>query len=212
MFSQRMRGDDLAVFVLAANRDGARASQDAVRRVAVGSRNELRRMIRTRFASGGAVFNARGFAKAINVKKQSDEWWSVVDRSIYKKKRSEAVSLAWVFDNAPRIASRSGGWVAVPIKGQAPLAANGRRYAWPSEAAARGWRLEIVPIMGKPFKLIMGRQGNRGPWTPLYFYIPPYKAAKRLDLDALWRKWTDRLETEWGDAFDRRQAKRRRAA
>lgn len=212
MFDMRQRGDNLAAFVLAANQDGGRAAEDAVRRVAVGSRNELRRIIRTRFSSGGAVFNAKGFAAAINVKKNADEWWSVVDRSVYRKKRSEAVSLAWVFDTAPIISSRSGGWVAVPIKGQAPLAGSGRRYAWPSEAAARGWDLEIVPIMGKPFKLIMGRLGNRGPWTPLYFYIPPYKAAKRLDLDALWRKWTARLETEWGDAFDRRQAKRRRTA
>lgn len=213
MFNLTQSGDDLAVYVLAANQDGIRATQDSVRRVAMGTRNDLRRIIRQRFSTAGRVWAARGFAAAIHVKKQDDSWWSVVDRSVYRKKRSEALSLAWVFDTAPVVKGRKG-WVAVPIRGEAPLASSGRRYAWPSEAAAQGWELEIANVMGKPFKVILGRRNSREPWRPIYYYIPPYRAAKRLDLEGLHRKWAERLEPEWADAYDRRQLKRlpRRAA
>jgi len=207
MLSLTQRGDNLAAFVLAANTDGQRATQDSVRRVALGARNELRRQIRTRFSTANRIWAARGFAASIHVKKNDDTWWSVVDRSVYKKKRSEPVSLAWVFDNAPIIRGKKG-WVAVPIRGQAPISWSGRRYAWPSEAAKMGWELEIVSVMGKPFKLIMGRRNAREGWVPLYYYVPPYRAAKRLDLEGVYRRWADRLEFEWGAAYDRRQSKR----
>lgn len=209
MYAVRQRGDDLAAFVLAANQDGHRASEDAPRKASMNARNELRRQIRTRFSTQGRVWAARGFAASIHVRKMDEDWWSVIDRSVYSKKRSQPVSLAWVFDQAPMIRGKRG-WVAVPIKGQAPIHRNGRRYAWPSEAAADGWELEVTPIMGKNLKLILGRLNRLEPWRPLYFYIPPYRASKRLDLDSLWRKHAASMDRLWAEAFDRRMANRAR--
>lgn len=204
--SFRQRGDNLAAFVLASNRAGRFAAEDAARLAAMGARNELRRIIRQRFGSSGRVGASRGFAAAVMVKKWDPTWWSVIDRSVYKKRRTEAVSLAWVFDNAPVIRGKKG-WVAVPIRGEAPIANNGRRYAWPREAAAMGWELEIVQVMGKPLKLIMGRRNRREGWKPLYFYIPPYRAKKAIDLDGLHAKWTGMMEGLWGSSFDKRAAR-----
>ena len=133
----RQRGDDLLLFVDKADRHAAFAAQDAARKAAMSARNDLRRQIRTRFGTDGRVWNARGFAAAVVVKKLSDEAWQVVDRAVYSKRRSEEVGLLWVFDAAPVIRGRRG-WVAVPITGQAPIHRNGRRQAWPSEAAAMG--------------------------------------------------------------------------
>lgn len=204
----RLRGHDLAQFVVSANEDGIRAAQDAARRSAGGARNHLRRVIRQRFNKTGAVFKTRGFVNAIKVKKVADDWWQVIDRSVYAKKRTERFSLAWVFDETPQIASKGGGWVAVPIRGApVPVAGSGRRYMWPSEAARVGWQLEIVPVMGKPFKVIMARRG-REPWQALWLYMPPFRHGRRIDLDSIQRIYAERLETEWDQAFERRQKKR----
>lgn len=207
MYSVRQRGDDLAQSVRDAHADGRLATQDAVRRGAMAARKELRRLIRLRFGSEGRVFNARGFAAAIKVNRKDPTWWQVVDRSVYKKKRTQSVSLAWVFDTAPIIRGRKG-WMAVPIKDKAPLANSGRRYAWPSEAARMGWELEVATVMGKPFKVIFGRRSRREEWQALYYYIPPYKAGKRLDLDAVLRKYGGALDGYWAEAFDRRTSRR----
>jgi hypothetical protein len=200
-----LKGDDLAIYVVAANQAGKEAAQTAVRRAAFGARRDIQSQIRERFGTSGRIYAAKGWAKAIVVKKQSPDWYSVVDKATYSKKRTGQVGLTWVFDNAPMITGKKG-WVAVPIKGQAPIASSGRRYMWPSEADKAGYQLDVVQIIGKPIKVIFGKRGAQDPWTAMWFLIPPYRAAKRLDLDGTYNRYAVLIEPYWLDEFDKRLA------
>lgn len=210
----RQTGDDLLLFVDKADRHAGFAAQDAARKAAMNARNDLRRQIRSRFGRSGRVWNTKGFAASVVVKKISDEVWQVVDRAVYSKKRRQEVGLLWVFDASPVIHGKRS-WVAVPIQGQAPIHRNGRRYAWPSEAAAMGWQLETANAGGtKPVKVIFGRLNRLEPFRPLYFLIPPYRMKRRLDLRATHLKHEAKMPDLWAEAFDKRMMKvpRRRAA
>ncbi len=214
MYAVRQRGDDLLLFVDKADRHAGFAAQDAARKAAMNARNDLRRQIRSRFGRSGRVWNTKGFAASVVVKKISDEVWQVVDRAVYSKRRSQEVGLLWVFDAAPVI-SGQGGWTAVPIAGQAPIARNGRRYAWAREAAAMGWQLEtVIPAGEKAYKVILGRLNRTEPWRPVYILLPPYRMGRRLDLRATHLKHEAKMPDLWAEAFDKRMMKvpRRRAA
>lgn len=206
MYGMSVRGDDLASFVRGSMEDSVAAAEAVPRISAFRSARDWRGQIRRGFKSG-RLFQNRGWMKGVVVRKIGRGTYEVSDKARYSKGRTARVSLSWVFDNAPTIRGRRG-WVAVPIEGRAPVAPSGRRYMWPSEAAAAGWELEIAAVMGKRYKLILGRRGPRDPWTPLWYYIPPYRARKGLDLDGIHRRHADVQDEVWGEEFDKRSAKR----
>lgn len=209
MIGFRQRGDDLASFVRSTLQDSDAALEAAPRISAYRAARDWRRQINTGFRTGSRVYNARKWSKGVLVRKRGSMTFEVSDKATYSKGRTQRVSLSWVFDNAPTIRGRRG-WVAVPIDGRAPIASSGRRYMWPSEAAAAGWELEIAPVMGKRYKLILGRRGPRDPWTPLWYYIPPYRARKGLDLDGIHSRHDARIDEVWGEELDKRVARRAR--
>lgn len=209
MYGLGVKGDDLAAFVRGSYDDQIAAGDSAVRISAFRSRKDWRSQIRRGFGGGAGLYNSRGWAKSVIVKRVGRGTYEVSDKATYSKGRSVRVSLSWVFDNAPTIRGRKN-WTAVAIRGRAPLAPSGRRYMWPSEADAAGWELEIVPVMGKRFKLIMGRRGPRDAWSPLWFYIPPYRARKGLDLDGIHARHDAALDQTWGEEFDKLASKRAR--
>lgn len=203
------RGDDLVAFVRGVNEDSLGAADAAPRITAFRSARGLRATIKKRFGTNGRVYAAPGWAKAIQVKRRGPGWFQVVDRARYAKGRSQPLSLGWVFDTAPTIRGKKG-WTSVPIKGAAPIAASGRRYMWPSEAAQAGYELEIAPVMGKRYKLIFGRRGPRDAWVAMWYWIPPYRAKKALDLDGHHRLYANQIDEVWGEELDKRTAKRAR--
>lgn len=203
-----LRGDDLEDFVRQTARDGQRSSEDAARKSAQNAAAELRRIARRRFGSEWRVWNAGSISKTIRVRMIEKGWWRVYSKAVYTKGRSDQVDLLWVFDSAPVVRSGKGkSGVSVPVKDGAPIAQNGRRYAWPSEAAAMGWNLEFAPIQGKDSVLILGRRNSHEEWRPLYIWKPSVKMPKRLDLDALHAKHAARFDEVWGDLLDTRQAR-----
>lgn len=209
MYRSKVQGDDLAAFVRDSMEDGRAAAKAAPRISAFRSARDWRGQIRKNFKSGTKLYESKGWKKGVMVRQVRPGVWEVKDKATYRKGRGVKVSLSWVFDNAPTIRGRKG-WVAVPIDGAAPIAASGRRYMWPSEAASAGYELEIAPVMGRRYKLILGRRGPRDPWKPMWLYIPPYRAKKGLDLDAIHRRHDPRIDEAWGEEFDRLSAKRAR--
>jgi hypothetical protein len=209
MIGYRQRGDDLAAFVRGSLIDSQEAEQAAVRMSAFRAAREWRRQIKTGFRTGSRLYKAKGWSKGVLVRKRTPVRYEVGDKATYSKGRSQKVGLSWVFDNAPTIRGRRG-WVAVPIEGRAPVASSGRRYMWPSEAAAAGYELEIAPVMGKRYKLIMGRRGPHDHWIAMWFYIPPYRAKKGLDLDGIHRRQDAAIDQVWGEELDKRTARRAR--
>lgn len=201
-------GDDLEAFVRQTGRDSERAGDDAARKTAMNTATELRRIVRRNFGSEWRVWNAGSISKTIRVKRVARGWWRVYSKAVYTKHRSDRVDLLWVFDQAPVVRSGRGKpGIAIPIKDGAPLAQNGRRYAWPSEASAMGWDLDFAPILGKKSVLILGRRNSREAWKPLYIWKPSVRMPKRLDLDGLHAKHAARFDEVWGEVLDSRQAK-----
>ncbi len=202
-------GDDLEDFVDDGARDGVLATEDAARRTAHAAATELRRIARKSFGSEWRVWNAGSISRTIRVRMIQKGWFRVYSKAVYVKGRSDAVDLLWVFDQAPVVRSGKGKkGVAVPIKGGPPIAKNGRRYAWPSEAARDGWQLNFVPVQGKDSVVILGRRNSHEAWRPLYIWKPSVKMPKRLDLDAVHAKHAAAFDEVWGDCLDRRQARR----
>jgi hypothetical protein len=207
MVDFRQKGDDLASFVRGSYADSIDAQHAAVRITSFRAARQLRRDIVSRFGTSGRVYAAKGFAKAILVRKRAAGWWEVADKATYSKGRSVKVGLAWVFDNSPTISGKKG-WTAVPIKGAAPIASSGRRHMWPSEASRQGYELEIAAASGKRYKIIFGRRGPRDAWRAMWLWIPPYRAKKALDLDGIHRKHSAQMDTVWGEELDSRTQKR----
>lgn len=193
--------------MLGSHADAVTARQTATRISSFRAARDLRRQIVTRFGTSNRLYAAEGFAKAIRVRKRGPGWWEVVDKATYTKGRGMRVGLAWVFDNAPIISGKKG-WVAVPIKGAAPIASSSKRYMWPSEAAKAGYELQMVTIPGKRYKLIYGRRGPRDEWRPMWRWMPPYRAKKALDLDGIHRTRSSQMDTVWGEELDKLSTKR----
>lgn len=209
MFDLTPRGDDLAAFVLDAARDSDVAEEQAIRQVAQNAAAELRRIIRSRFGTEWRVWDAAGFAKAIRVKRMGPGWYRVQSKAVYVRGRTQPVDLLWVFDTAPVVRSGKGKpRVAIPIKGQAPIHGNGRRYMSPSEAERAGWELEFAQVMGKDSQVVFGRRNRSEPFRPLWVMKPQVKEPKRFDLTSLHEKHARRLDEVWGELFDRRAARR----
>ncbi len=204
--------DDLSEFVLDAHRDGAFAAEDAVRQTARNATAELRRIVRKNFSAEWRVWDAGGFAKSIRLRRIAKNHYRVDSKAIYTKGRSDEVNLLWVFDTAPVVTSARKSGVAIPIKGGAPVAGNGRRFAWPSEAEAMGYDLTFAPIPGKDSVLILGRRNKFEEPIPLYIWKPRVKMPKRLDLDGLHNRHAARMDEVWGDILDRKSVKRAAAA
>lgn len=207
MYGMKVRGGDLAAFVRGSLEDQQAAGQAALRMSAFRSARDWRGQIKRGFGSGSAYYKSRAWAKGVFVRRVAKTTYEVSDKATYSKGRTVRVSLSWTFDNAPVIRGRRG-WVAVPIPQQAPAAASGRRAMWPSEAAAAGYELYIAPVMGKRFKIIFGRRGPRDEWRPMWFYIPPYRAKKGLDLNGIHRQHDARLDEVWAEEFDKLASKR----
>lgn len=200
--------DDLSEFVADSARDGAFASEDTVRVTARNTAAELRRIVRKNFGAEWRVWDAGSFSKSIRLKRVARGHYRVDSKAIYSKKRSGEVNLLWVFDTAPVVRASGRPGVSIPIKDGAPIAANGRRFAWPAEAEAMGWDLSFAPIAGKSSVLILGRRSSYEEPIPLYIWKPFVKMPKRLDLDGLHNRHAARMETVWGDILDRKAAKR----
>lgn len=203
-----LRGSDHEAFVrdLARTTDGS--AEEAARRSADNAARELRRIVRKNFGTEWRVWDAGSFSKTIRVRMIRKGWFRVYSKAVYTKMRSGRVDLLWVFDQAPVIRSGRGkSGVAVPVKGGAPIANNGRRYAWPSEAEAMGWQLDFAPVQGKDSVVILGRRNRFEDWRPLYIWKPSVKAPKRLDLDALHAKHAAAFDDVWGEVLDRRAAR-----
>lgn len=202
-------GDDLEAFVRGTATDADRATDDAPRKVAMNAAAELRRIARKNFGSEWRVWAGGSISKTIRVQMVERGWWRVYSKAVYTKGRSGRVDLLWVFDQAPVIRSGKGKpGISIPVRGGAPLAQNGRRYAWPSEAQGMGWELDFAPIQGKDSVLILGRRNRFEAWIPLYIWKPSTKMPKRLDLDALHSKHAASFDDVWGDLMDQRQARR----
>ncbi len=214
MVSFRQTGERLSAFVVAANQAGIAAAEAAPRRAAFAARNELRRHARTRFGKAWRVWDAKGLADSIRARKAGPGWWQVYSKSLYVRGRTEKVDLLWVFDAGPVVRSGKGKpYVAIPIPGQAPIHANGRRYAWPSEAQRMGWDLDFARVMGKDSVVVLGRRNRAEPFRPLYVLKPSVKEPKRFDVAGVHRRHAERLDDYWADDFDKRIAKvGRRAA
>lgn len=208
MYRMNARGDDLAAFVRGSLDDGEAATKAVPRISAFRSARDWRGQIKRNFKRT-RLYKSAGWQKGVIVKQVRPGVWEVRDKATYSKGRTQRLALSWVFDNSPTIRGRKN-WTAVPIEGAAPVAASGRRYMWPSEAAAAGWELQIVPVMGKRFKLIMARRGPRDEMRPCWFYIPPYRAKKGLDLDGIHRRHDSRTDETWGEEYDRLSARRSR--
>lgn len=204
--------DDLDQFVFDAERDGRFAAEDAVRRTAYNAATELRRIVRKNFGAEWRVWDAGSFSKSIRVRRIAKGAWRVDSKAIYSKGRSGTVNLLWVFDTAPVIRSSSKSGVAIPNKDHAPIAQNGRRFAWPREAEAMGYDLTFAPVRGKDTVVILGRRNAFEEPVPLYLWKPSVKAPKRLDLTGLHNKHALRMEQVWGDILDQKQARRAAAA
>lgn len=202
--------DDLPEFVIDANRDGMFAAEDAVKKTARAVGTELRRITRRNFSDAWRVWDGRGLSKSIRVRKLERGVYRVDSKAVYDKGRTDRVNLLWVFSEAPTVRSSRRSGVAVPIKGEAPIAANGRRYAWPRELEAMGWDLSFAPIRGKRSTLILGRRNSFEDWKPLYILTPSAKMPRRLDLDGLHAKHTAKLDVLWGEIVDQKTAKRAR--
>lgn len=201
-FSQRDGFD--SDLIRATDRAAHQAEEQAVYQVAKNTQTELRRIVRRAFGTSWRVWNAKGFAASIHVKKVGQGVYKVYSTARYAKGRTDLVDLLWVFDNAPTVRSGKGkAFVAVPIKGAAPIHPNGRRVMWPSEALYYGWQLEVVPIPGKNERLVLGRRNNFEKWRPLYVMVPSTKMPKRVDLEALYQKHSASLPEVWGQILDR---------
>lgn len=200
--------DGLEAFVADAARDGGFASEDAVRVTAKNTGAELRRIVRKNFGAEWRVWDAGSFSKSIRVRRLAKGHYRIDSKAIYSKKRSGEVNLLWVFDTAPVVRGNGRPGISIPIKNGAPIASNGRRFAWPAEAEAMGWDLSFAPIAGKSSVLILGRRNSFEEPIPLYIWKPDAKMPKRLDLDGLHNKHAARMETVWGDILDRKSARR----
>lgn len=200
--------DDLSEFIADAARDGVFASEDTVRVTARNTATELRRIVRKNFGAEWRVWDAGSFSKSIRLKRVAKGHYRVDSKAIYSKGRGGEVNLLWVFDTAPVVRSRNRSGISIPIKDGAPLASNGRRFAWPREAEAMGWDLTFVPIKGKTSVLILGQRNSYEDPVPLYIWKPSAKMPKRLDLDGLHNKHAAKMETVWGDILDRKSARR----
>ena len=200
--------DQLANFVTEVNRDGYFAAEDAARKVAYATATELRRIVRRNFAAEWRVWDAGSFSKSIRVRRLSPGHYRVDSKAIYVKGRSDETNLLWIFDSAPTVRSGRKSGVAVPIKGETPIAQNGRRFAWPSEVEARGWDLQFAPIRGKDSVLILGRPNKTEDYRPLWIWKPSVKMPKRLDLDGLHNRQAMKLEEVWGQILDGKVAQR----
>jgi hypothetical protein len=205
-YHQRTSGfGDLAKFVRDQDKI-ARAANDAAPRIlAYRTQRKLKAVIR-RMGQTWRVWAAPGFEKAIHVKRMGPGWWRVYSKAVYVKGRTQPVDLLWVFDQAPQVISGFGkGGLAVPIPGHTPVAASGRRYAWPSELARRGWELEFAAIQGSANKLVLGRANRHDAWRPLYIWVAhPIQMPKVFDLQALYDEMAPTLETTWADLIDGR--------
>jgi hypothetical protein len=204
VFELSRGGDDLQAFVRETMKDADGALNDAARIVTQNAAKELRGQIRSRFGTSWRVWAAKGLSASVKATRVAEGWWRIRDKATYRRGRTEQVGLLWVFDNAPVVSSSRGKYVAVPIKGQAPIHPNGRRVMWPSEAQAAGWELEIVPIMGRNAKLVLGRRNSHEAWRPLWFLNPNTKMPKRLNLQALHDKHAATLDRVWGEQMDKR--------
>lgn len=204
--------DDLVEFTTGAMRDGAFATEDTIRVTARNTATELRRVVRKNFGAEWRVWNGGSFSKSIRFRKVAKGHYRVDSKAIYSKGRGGDVNLLWVFDTAPVVRSRGRSGISIPIRTGAPIAANGRRFAWPAEAEAMGWDLTFAPIKGKTSVLILGRRNKFEDLVPLYIWKPSAKMPKRLDLDGLHNKHAARMETVWGDILDSKSAKRAAAA
>lgn len=204
----RQHGDDLAVFALQADRYGEQAHVEAVRKTAYNTANELRRIIRRSFGSEWRVWSAKGFASTIRVVQIAPGHFRVFSKASYAKGRTQKIDLLWVFDTAPVVRSGRGkANVAIPIRGQTPIAQNGRRYMSPSEAMAAGWDLYFANIFGKPGQIAFGRRNRYEEYRPLWIMKPSVKEPKRLDLDGLHRKHAVRIDDVWADIYDRKMTR-----
>lgn len=204
--------DDLSEFVSQSARDGAFGAEDAVRATARNTATELRRIVRKNFGAEWRVWDAGSFSKSIRLKRIAKGHWRVDSKAIYTKKRGGDVNLLWVFDQAPVVRSSGKSGVAVPVRDGAPIAQNGRRFAWPAEAEAMGYDLSFAPIRGKDSVLILGRRNKTEEFTPLYIWKPSVKMPKRLDLTGLHSKHAAKMDEVWGEILDRKAAKRAAAA
>lgn len=216
MISLTQRGDDLGAFVLEAAHGGEVARDQAVRKIASDTAVELRRIIRRSFGTEWRVWSAKGFAKTIRVTQMDRGHYRVYSKASYAKGRTEKVDLLWVFDTAPVVRSGFGkANVAIPIKGQTPIAQNGRRYMSPSEAMKAGWELYFATIAGRPGQIAFGRRNRLEEFRPLWIMRPHVKEPKRLDLDGLHRRHAARMDEVWALLLERRltrSAARRLAA
>lgn len=202
-------GDDLEAFAIETARDGSITAEQAARKTAQNTATELRRIVRKNFGSEWRVWNAGSISKSIKVRQVEKGWWRVYSKAVYTKGRSNRVDLLWVFDTAPIIRSGKGKpGISIPVRNGAPIAQNGRRFAWPSEAQAMGWDLSFAPVQGKDTVVILGRRNTFEEWRPLYIWKPSVKAPKRLDLDGLHAKHAARFDEVWGELLDTRQARR----
>lgn len=204
--------DDLGEFVLDAHRDGLFASEDAVRKTAQNTAAELRRIVRKNFGAEWRVWDAGSFSKSIRVRKIAKGHYRVDSKAIYTKKRGGEVNLLWVFDTAPVVTSNGKSGIAIPVKGETPIGQSGRRFAWPSEAAAAGWDLKFAPIAGSDKVVILGRPNKVEDFRPIYLWQPHAKMPKRLDLDGLHTKHAAKMDEVWGEILDRKAARRAAAS
>lgn len=205
MISLSVKGDDLGAFVLEAARAGDTARDQAVRKIANDTAAELRRIIRRSFGTEWRVWAAKGFASTIRVTQMDRGHYRVYSKARYARGRTGVVDLLWVFDTAPTVRSGFGKkHVAIPIKGQTPIARNGRRYMTPSEAAADGWELYFASIRGRSGQIAFGRRNRLEEFRPLWFMKPQVKEPKRLDLDGLHARHAMRMDEVWAQLLDRR--------
>lgn len=208
------RGDDMGAFARDCARAQDQATESATRIVASRFAKRVRRRVQQSFGTSWRVWNAKGLATGIKARKRGPGWYQIADRG-YSRKRTEPMGLLWVFANAPTIRSSTGIYVAYPIKGAAPIFANGRRVMWPSEATAAGWQLEVEPVNGKNEKLVLGRRNSSEPWKPLWILKPNTKMPRRLgDLDAEFDRCAVQWPEVWADEVEKNLSKtpKRRAA
>jgi|GEM_PF-1914884 len=204
--------DGMAEFVADEARDGGAALEEAVRITARNTATELRRTVRRNFGSEWRVWDGTSFPKSIRLKRVRKGHYRVDSKAVFTKGRSDAVNLLWVFDTAPVVRSGRKSGVSIPIKGNAPIAQNGRRYAWPREAEAMGYELSFAPVKGKDTVLILGRRNRFEDPVPLYMWKPSVKMPKRLDLTGLHSRHAAKMDDVWGEVLDSRRARRASAA
>ena len=201
MISLSVRGDDLAGFVRQAYAAAQEGARKAPKRAAANASAELKVLIRQRFRRV-SYWNSPGFAKAVRFKEMAPGWWRTYSRAVYVRGRSEPVDLLWFFDQPQKTVTSGLGktGVAVPLP-DCPLANSGKRYAWPSELARAGWRLEFIATRNPNVALILGTIG-RTQARPLFLWMRSTRPRARLDLDALFAKHAATIDTYWAEYVD----------